>query len=260
MSTRYGGWLLLGLLATAGPALAQESVLPFGKSLAGGEELPLPFGIGLTIYGQTQDYGLKRLAFDFPGIVIDPKTIAVDNSIQEANLQLDVWVFPFLNLFGILGTVDGSTNVDLPAVPGLPVPLGMLRIEYDGEVYGLGANFVGGGDGWFASLTTIWTQENLSGDFDSNVEAWVITPRVGLRDDHGAVWIGTTYQDVQETHEGSITIPFLGPVAFDVELEAKNAWNIQIGAATAISKRWHLHVEGGFAQRLSAEFGATARF
>jgi len=260
MSRRCGGWLLLGLLASTGPALTQDSVLPFGKSLAGGEELPLPFGIGLTIYGQTQDYGLKRLAFDYPGINVDPKAIGVDNSIQEANIQLDVWLFPFLNLFGIAGTVDGTTNVDLSSVPGLPVPLGKLRIEYDGEVYGFGANLVGGGQGWFASLTTIWTQENLSGDFDSNVEAWVITPRVGLRDDRGAVWVGATYQDVQETHQGTIELPFLGPVAFDVELEAKDAWNIQLGAATAISKRWHLHVEGGFAQRLSAEFGATARF
>jgi len=258
---RLGSGLMVAALLLAGaPAFAGDSVLPFGKSLAGGEELPLPFGVGLTVYGQTQDYGLKKLAFDFPGLSVDPGVIGVDNSIQEMNIQLDVWIFPFLNLFGILGSVDGITNVDLSGVQGLPFSLGRLRIDYDGEVYGVGANLVAGGQGWFASLTTIWTQENLSGDFESDVQAWIITPRLGLRDDRGAVWIGATYQDVEETHQGTIVLPFVGPVAFDVELEAKDAWNIQIGAATEISKHWHLHVEGGFAQRLSAEFGATARF
>ena len=254
------GILVLVALAAGAPALAGESVLPFGKSLAGGEELPLPFGVGLTVYGQSQDYGLKKLVFSLPGISVDPGAIQIDNSIQEVNVQLDVWLFPFLNLFGIAGSIDGITNVDFSEVPGLPVPLGRLRIDYDGEVYGFGANLVGGGDGWFSSLTTIWTSESLSGDFNSNVEAWVVTPRLGLRDDRGAVWIGATYQDVQETHQGRIELPFLGPVDFDVELEARDAWNLQIGAATAISKRWHLHLEGGFAERLSAEFGATARF
>ncbi len=258
---KYGAKIVVSIWLVAGaPALAGDAVLPFGKSLAGGEELPLPFGVGLTVYGQTQDYGLKKLAFNLPGISIDPDAIRIDNSIQELNIQIDVWVLPFLNLFGIAGAIDGTTNVDFSQVQGLPIPLGRLRIEYDGEVYGLGANLVGGGQGWFASLTTIWTTENLSGDFNSAAEAWIVTPRLGVRNDRGAVWIGTTYQDVQETHEGTIELPFLGPVDFDVELESRNAWNLQIGAATAISKRWHLHVEGGFAERLSAEFGATARF
>jgi hypothetical protein len=45
------GCLLL-LAALTGPlAAADGPALPFAKSLAGGQELPLPFGVGLTVYG-----------------------------------------------------------------------------------------------------------------------------------------------------------------------------------------------------------------
>lgn len=260
-ASRNRAAVLLALVAAAGPlAAADGPALPFGKSLAGGQELPLPFGIGLTVYGQHQEYQLAKLAFDLPGVTIDPGAIAIDNGIQEVNVQLDAWLFPFLNLFGIAGKIDGRTNVDFSRVAGLPVPLGRLRIDYDGEVYGLGATLAAGGANWFGSLTTIWTTENLSGDFDSDAEALVISPRVGLRDERGAVWIVATYQDAQETHKGTIALPFLGPVGFDVELEEHDPWSFGVGAAAALSEHWSLHLEGGLAQRRTAEFGATYRF
>ena len=131
--------VLMALVAVASPlAAADGPALPFGKSLAGGQELPLPFGIGLTVYGQQQEYKLAKLAFDLPGVSIDPNALAIDNSIEDVNVQLDVWLFPFLNLFGLVGQVDGRTTVDFSAVQGLPVRLGRLRIDYDGELYGAG--------------------------------------------------------------------------------------------------------------------------
>jgi hypothetical protein len=193
-------------------------------------------------------------------VTIDPEAIAIDNGIQEANVQLDAWLFPFLDLFGIAGKIDGRTNVDFTRVAGLPVPLGRLRIDYDGEVYGLGVTLAAGGPRWFGSLTTIWTTESLAGDFESDAEALVVSPRLGLRDERGAFWIGATYQDAQETHRGTIVLPFLGPVGFDVELESHDPWNFQIGAAAALSEHWGLHAEGGLGKRQTAEFGATFRF
>lgn len=249
------------LAATAGPLAAADGPgLPFGKSLAGGQELPLPFGVGLTVYSQNQDYRLARLGFDLADVTIDSGAIAIDNGIQEVNVQLDAWLLPFLNVFAIAGKIDGRTNVDFTRVAGLPVPLGRLRIDYDGEVYGLGTTLAAGKGNVFGMLTAIWTTENLTGDFDSEAEALVVSPRVGLRDERGAVWIGATYQDVQETHRGTITLPFLGPIGFDVELEEEDPWNFHVGAATALSKHWTLHAEGGLAQRATAEFGATYRF
>lgn len=253
--------VLIALVAVASPlAAADGPALPFGKSLAGGQELPLPFGIGLTVYGQQQEYKLAKLAFDLPGVSIDPDALAIDNSIEDLNVQLDVWLFPFLNLFGIIGQVDGRTTVDFSDVQGLPIPLGRLRIDYDGELYGAGITLAGGGDNWFGSLTGIWTTEDLSGEFESDAEALIVSPRIGLRNARGAFWIGATYQDAQETHKGTIALPFLGPVGFDVELEDEHPWNFHVGAATALSAHWGLHVEGGLAQRRTAEFGATYRF
>ena len=41
---------------------------------------------------------------------------------------MDVWLLPFLNVFGLVGTIDGSTEVDFSDVP-LPFPLGKLAID-----------------------------------------------------------------------------------------------------------------------------------
>jgi len=257
------GWvaLLAGFLAATGPLAATDGpALPFGRSLAGGQELPLPFGIGLTVYGQQQEYQLAKLAFGLPGVAIDPGQLQIDNSIEDFNVQFDVWLFPFLNVFGLVGNVDGKTTVDFSGVEGLPVPLGRLRIDYDGEMYGGGLTLVGGNDYWFGSVTAIWTQQDLSGEFESDAEAMVISPRIGLRNRRGAFWVGATYQDAQETHQGTIVLPFLGPVAFDVELEDQHPWNFHVGGATSISEHWALHLEGGLAQRRTAEFGVTYRF
>ena len=241
-------------------AAAQGGALPFGKDWAKDARLPLPYGAGLTFYSQTQGYELDRLSVSLPGLAIDPDQVGIDNRVHEINVQLDAWLFPFLNVFGIAGEIDGLTRVDLSNVEASPIPLGLLDIDYTGEVYGVGVTLVGGNDRFFGSLTGIWTTENLSGDFQSDAEALIVTPRVGIHDERTSAWIGATYQDASETHQGTINLPVVGGVGFDVELKDSDPWNIQLGMETAISEHWHVHAEGGFAKRLTAELGATYRF
>lgn len=248
------------VVAAVGASMADAGVLPFGKDWVKDQRLPLPYGAGLTFYAQNQGYELDRLTLSLPGLAIDPNQVGIDNRIREINVQLDAWLLPFLNVFGIAGKIDGTTRVDLSRVAASPIPLGLLDIDYDGDVYGVGATLVGGNERYFGSLTGIWTTENLSGDFNSDAEALVLSPRVGIHDDRTSAWIGATYQDAQETHKGTISLPVVGSVGFDVELKDRDPWNLQVGIATAFTEHWQVHAEGGFAKRLTAEFGATYRF
>ena len=126
------------LLAALLPVSADAGGLPIGKEHVDPDRLPLPFGAGLTVYSQSQEYRIADLSFDTPLLgPIDTGGIGIDNQLDEINLKLDAWIFPFLNVFGIIGDLDGTTKVGLSQLE-LAVPLGDLTIHYDGEVYGGG--------------------------------------------------------------------------------------------------------------------------
>jgi len=255
--------VLLGVALILGAQVAAAQTynytLPFGKSRVDPGKLPKPVGIGFTLYEQTQDYNLDSLSFNVPGLVVDPGSLTIGNKLQEANVKLDLWLFPFLNVFGIFGQLEGKTRVDFRGA-NLPIPLSNLTIDYDGEVYGGGITLAGGTDRYFGSVTAILTETNLSGDFNSKVTALVVTPKVGLIGSRGAFWIGTMYQKAEESHSGTIAVPFIGAVDFDVVLAEKDAWNFLLGMSGALTEHLNLELEGGVGGREMATLALTWRF
>jgi hypothetical protein len=233
---------------------------PFHADLAGGRTLPLPWGIGLTYYDQSQDYALDSLALGVPGFENVPvELIEIDNDISSYTLKFDVWLLPFLNVFGLVGEIDGDTNVDFRPLH-LPVPLEQVTIDYDGDVYGGGITLAGGGDVWFTSLTGVYTEANLSGDFDSEARSFVAMPRLGLHNARGSVWVGAMYLDTEENHKGTIDLPFLGNIPFEVDLVQEDDWNALVGVQGTFGPHWTVEVEGGFGSRDSVSATAGYRF
>ncbi len=249
---------LVAMLALA--AVAEAEGPPWGASLAEGKKLPLPFGVGLTVYHQDQEYALDSLSIGIPGFDSLPlDRIAIDNQLTELNLKLDLWVLPFLNVFALYGDLDGKTDVDFSQL-ALPFPLGRIAIEYGGNVLGGGLTLAGGGDRWFGSLTGVLTESDLTGDFDSSASSFVAMPRVGMYGERGAIWIGAMYQTTEEEHRGTIGLPFVGPVPFDVTLKQQDEWNALAGIHAAIAEHWTIEVEGGFGARQHATMTIDYRF
>ncbi len=62
-------------------------------------------------------YQIDGLSF-FPPVlpITDPSLLDVNNETDVIDLKIDVWVLPFLNLFGIYGQIDGDTTVDLSSL------------------------------------------------------------------------------------------------------------------------------------------------
>lgn len=254
----------LAVLMLVFPAVGQTDAL-FGNEMAGDRKLPRTFGVGIDYFSMDQPYQFDSLSFSPPVLPItDPNIIGVESDMSNVDLKFDVWVFPFLNVFAIYGNIDGETDVDLSDV-GLPIP--PLNINYDGDVYGGGLTLAVGGDRWFASITSTFTDTDLSGDFDSSVKATTIQPRVGMRvGDRTEIWIGGYFIDAEESHNGSIELdlgPGLGgviPLDFAVELSQEEDFNLSIGAHVMLTDAWEATLEVGDGDRNTLLGNLTYRF
>jgi hypothetical protein len=210
-------------------------------------------GIGGTFYWQEQDYDLVDFSID--PLPIPPEAfanVAITNSMREINAKVDLWLLPFLNVFGILGDVNATT-----IVTGVPV-IGDLEVEYNGVAYGGGFTLAGGTQRFFASMTThfMWTNLDKEG---SSVRAWLVTPKAGIHGARGAIWGGALYQSVDEEHSGSIMVPLFGELTYDVVLRQKTPWNYLLGGQINLAPHWDVTAEGGFGNRKHAEFSVTYR-
>ena len=226
-----------------------------------GHKMPMPWGIGFTLYNQNQPYDIVTLEVPLAGLDIGAaEGLKIQNNTDSYHLKFDYWILPFLNVYALGGYIDGTTTVKLGDVDlGLPIRLNDIKIEYSGVMYGGGVTLAVGGERWFASATYDITQTNLDVT-SSSVKGWLVTPRVGLVFDGAAIWIGAMYQQAEETHEGIWEMPYVGLVPYYVELEQSEPWNYQIGMVAGLSEHWNLVFEGGFGERKSVLANLEYRF
>jgi hypothetical protein len=247
----------VALLVFAAVPLSAE--LPFGKSWAEGMTLPKTYGIGIDIFSMDQGYVLDSLALSVPGLVIDPNNLEVDNNLSELNLKVDAWLFPFMNVFGIVGEIDGTTKIDLRGA-NAQLPFENLVVDYDGLVYGGGLVLIYGGERFFTSLTYAYTEADLGGDFDSTIETQALMPRIGVHGGKGAFWVGGMYLDTEEVHSGRVMVPVLGDVGFDATLTQEDDWNFTTGASVTWGESFTISIEGGFGDRTTTLISGGYRF
>ncbi len=255
-SSFFTGVMLLALVSAV-PAIAQNE-----SGQLNGLKLPPRFGLNVSVYNQTQDYDFVSLQIGLPGIDLSQlERLPVSNETTTTHLQADYWVLPFLNLFGIVGSVSGTTTVRMGDLDvGLPIRLGDLRIHYNGTVYGGGATLAVGNESLFSSLTYEYTSTDLDVT-DSKVNAWVTTAKLGRRvTDAGAIWIGMVYQSVEEHHAGNYDLPYVGSFPFDVEFDARQEYNFVVGGIVGLGEHWTVTMEGGIGGRSSALLQVGYRF
>jgi hypothetical protein len=252
MTAAVVGMSMVGLLALrAAGGTAEAAVAPAGADLP---ELRNPFGVEVGYYWQDQPYEISQLDLLVGGFPLGVRPVAIDNEVDEYHLKFDWDVLPFLNLFALAGAVDGSTSVQT----GMPV-LPSLNIEYDGWVYGLGVTAMYGTERFFTSLTAFYSMTDLDVT-NSEKDAFVLMPRVGMVFGGWSVWIGAMYQSVEEQHSGTYFVPGFGSVDFNAELQQAEDWNYLAGVCYNFNDSWNLTLEGGFGERESAMVGLQWRF
>jgi len=256
--------------------------LPLGKSLAAGQELPLPLGVSANVFFLEQDLVAQSITIDIPplplptGVVQLPPGLPAQSAKLESRAtsttaKLDAWLLPFLNVYGVAGYVDGETTASGFSVGGLPPELASLlpnsfSIAYSGPVYGGGITLAAGYNQYFASVDANYTESDLDIG-DSTIEAFVVTPRIGVTGSlgglNGSLYVGAMYQDVDEQQNGTVNFPVMGqavPVGYDVISNAEDEWNYLVGANLKAGESWNYGIEVGFSERTHVMATLNYRF
>ena len=250
---------------------------------ARGHRIPPPFGIGVTYYHARQPVNVSDLKLGVRGGT--PQSISdfaqvgrVDSTQQNVSGRFDVWLFPFLNLYGIVGYTTGNTKgaVTIPDVPilGIVAQDLPLRAEFKGPTYGGGVTLGGGfritewrdlhafivGDVNHTITRLSFVNESLIAHTEP--EATVASFRLGLRGEvtesiKTSMWVGAMYQRIQEEVAGSIAGR---SIEFIITQRAAHPWNTLIGGQIEVGKHFNVIVEGGIGSRSSILTGATFRF
>lgn len=288
MSQRALSVLCLLFLSYSSSLFAESFTLPIWKdeAEARGYDLPEAFGLNISYMKQTQDIsvdsvgfeGLKLGKFPLPESWVKVDAGAGEQMSEVLTLRGDVWLFPFLNLYAIVGQMKGysetTISVDAPLISKDPMP---FRLDLDGTLYGAGFVLAGGYKDIFTLVDASYSETELN-VIDGTISSIVISPRIGYDFSRlGAplrLWVGAMYQDVEQSLSGQLSdlsLPsnlegMLGLVnkndegRFNVEQHLVTPWNPLIGMQYKIHDRLYLLGEAGLGDRKSIFFTVDMRF
>lgn len=258
-----------------------------------GHSSPMAFGIASSALMYQQEYftndlkvrgtytsGEESFEVSARGGSINQNTIA---SEFKAYLKPNLWILPFLNIYGIFGYTSGQINPNLE-VDGIIVenPFGsgdLLTIDttivldetikYSGSTFGFGTTFSIGYKNLVFLLDYQYTVTNPS-DLDENLYNHFLSPKIGWMINSKSdklnfmVWAGTLFLSNNQSFKGEITVseispelvPLFGETAeYSGTIEAKQKWNLLIGSTIIINNHHNVFVEFGFASRLQSTIG-----
>jgi hypothetical protein len=161
-----------------------------GKQAAAmGFDLPYSAGLGINVLTQQSDLVIDNLMVGFNnGEMINIDQIVRFNNAQSratgVNLRPDIWLFPFLNVYGIFARAHSSTSIDAGIwIPDqnnnwqeiLPFS---TKANFEATTVGFGLTpTIGVGGGWMAlDMNCAWSDVNA---LDKPVFTFVFGPRFG---------------------------------------------------------------------------------
>jgi hypothetical protein len=193
-----------------------------------GFNLPYSAGIGVNYLWQRSDLVLNELMVGFnngPKYNLD-EIIRFNNAVAEAsalNIRPDIWLFPFLNVYAILGKANTSTSIDagvwIPDTANVWKEVSSLttKANFNATVFGIGMTpTMGVGGGWLAlDMNVAWTDVSA---LNKPVFTFVFGPRAGKTfklkkpERNIALWAGGFRVKFSSSTEGSMNLEDVLPV------------------------------------------------
>jgi len=291
--------------APAPPTKTSKYVFPlFGKQAAArGYNVPLPWGIGINYLFINQQIDISKVALslnDNPTQEVEFIGFKrVTSTAHTFTVRPDLWIFPFLNVYGIFGGALASTKVEVNE------PLSFTSLVKQGATTaGFGVTGTIGYRGLFAALDANFTWTKLENLLEP-IPGTIVSLRLGKnfflgRDRSLAFWGGAMYQAIRATTKGSIALnealdedaidginaaadqlcesspspalcnrfmeelrenaPGDTTVNYHLDKELKTPLNLILGAQYGFSKSWFLRAEAGLIGRYSGLVSASYRF
>jgi len=198
------------------------------KVTALGYDLPYSAGLSVNYFTQESDLIINDLFVGFnngPMYDLD-ELIRFDNAVARASaltIRPDVWVLPFLNVYGILGKSQSSTEISAGVF--LPDTLNVWNevtsftttANFDATSFGLGMTpTLGIGGGWMAlDMNVVWTDVSA---LDKPVFTFVFGPRFGKSfklknpERNIAIWAGGFRVKFSSETSGSLNLADVIPI------------------------------------------------
>lgn len=217
------------------------------KATKAGYNLPYSAGLSMNYLWQESDLIINNLKvgfnngpmYELDNIVRFDKAIA---TTQTLSFRPDIWLFPFLNIYGIVGRTDASTDVGFSV--WLPNPVTGTetnvfstgsKVEFTATSVGIGMTPTIGVAGGFLALdmNCAWTDVP---QLSKPAFSFVFGPRIGknfkLKKPEQAItaWVGGFRVKISSGTEGSLKMSEVLPV---------DEWNekIQNGAAAVETRQ-----------------------
>ena len=204
-------------------------VLPIwgAKAAARGFQLPYSAGISTNYFWQESALVIDNLMVGFNnGPMYDlGEIIRFDDATSTANsfnFRPDIWLFPFLNIYGLYAKAKTSTAIDagfwLPDLDSTWSEVGAFSTKADFDAQGIGFGMtptIGVGGGWFAlDMNVLWTDVSA---LEKPVFTFVFGPRLGKTikfknpDMNLAGWVGGFRVKFSSETNGSINLAEIIP-------------------------------------------------
>lgn len=205
-------------------------VLPiWGEKVAQkGFQLPYSAGISINYFWQKSDIVINNLKVGFnngPQYSLD-QIVRFDNAVAEANavtFRPDVWLLPFLNIYGIIGKSEASTTIEA----GIWVPDAdnnwtqvtsfKSKANFSAVTAGFGMTpTIGVGGGWLAlDMNMAWTDVDA---LDKPAFTFIFGPRLGKTfkfnkpESNIAVWAGAFRVHLKSETSGNLALSEVLPL------------------------------------------------
>ena len=184
----------------------------FGKEVvARGFDIPYPVGVNVLGMFMTQPIEVNDLQLSFgEGAELQPVPFIQfgesTSTIANGSLRLDLWLFPFLNVYGMAGVAQSNTTVVLTS------PLEMeSSVDQQGQFYGFGFTTAFGVWDHWASVDLNWAWADLE-KLSAPVRTRILGVRMGHTfdlNDRGmklAAWVGLMNGNIESVTDGSIKL------------------------------------------------------
>ena len=227
-----------------------------------GFDIPYSAGLSAQYLWQESEILINNLMvgfnngqmFNLDEIVRFNNATAVTNGI---NVRPDIWLFPFLNIYGILAKSNNKTNVDFGIytpgnfeidIPNRDIDWEMVKVmdlnttaEFDATTFGFGLTpTMGVGGGWMAfDMNFTWTDIE---ELDKPASVFVFGPRFGKSfqfkkpEQNLAIWVGGFRVMMNTGTSGSLNLSELLPGMDD---QIQNGFDKVEEGQQKVDEWWH---------------------
>ncbi len=199
------------------------------KATQAGFDLPYSAGLSINTFGQKSDILISNLMVGFnngPMYNLD-ELVRFDLAKSQSSsitVRPDIWLFPFLNVYGILGKTNASTEVGFGV--WLPNPVTNTetellslksKVDFDATSFGIGMTpTIGVGGGFLAlDMNVVWTDVP---QLEKSAMTFVFGPRLGKSfsfkkpERSVAFWVGGFRVHLKSETAGSLNLAEVLPV------------------------------------------------